>query len=220
MERQCFIITGGEYCPLPQEWERQIKEQNQTPNSTVSKDTLVIACDRGWKHAKKMHVIPDVIIGDFDSSEKPDHPNILTFPIRKDDTDTMLAIKYAIKKGYQRITTLCAFGGRLDHTMANLQSAAYIVHQGGEAILWGNDTRVLAFSNQTKTFPREDGWTLSIFSLSDSCNGVEIKGAKYDAKDITLDSHFPLGVSNGWIADEVEITVRNGILAVMECKEV
>ena len=204
MNGLCLIVSGGEYAPLPENLRRP---------------AFVIACDRGWQHARRMGLAPDLTVGDFDSAPPPetDAP-VERVPTRKDDTDTMLAARRALEKGYLDIAVCCAFGGRLDHTLANLQTAAWLVSHGARAHLTGTDTDALAFSGGTAVFPRREGWSLSVFALTDACEGVSIRGTKYKCENAALTNAFPLGVSNVWEAGEAAITVKSGILLVMQSK--
>ena len=201
MNELCLIVSGGTFCPLPEELRHASR---------------VIACDRGYVHAGRLGLVPDLILGDFDSSPPPDTEiPVERFPERKDDSDTMLAVRRALADGFHSIAVCCAFGGRLDHTLANIQSAAWFAAQGGRARLIGTDADLLAFSGGTECVPRRDGWSLSVFSLSDCCEGVTIRGAKSECRGAALNNRFPLGLSNVWSADEAEITVESGVLAVL-----
>ena len=55
--------------------------------------------------------------------------------------------------------------------------------------------------------------------MDGTCRGVTIRGAKYEAEDITLTNAFPLGACNDFAADEVEISVNEGALLVLVCGE-
>ncbi len=204
MNELCLLISGGEYSEIPHELRRA---------------GYVIACDRGWQYAQKLGLRPDLVIGDFDSAPSPDDgvPTVRV-PTRKDDTDTMLAARRALELGYREIAVCCAFGGRLDHTLANLQTAAFLVSRGARVRLVGADTDAVAFSGGTERFLRRDGWSLSVFALSERCEGVTIRGAKYECENETLTSSFPLGVSNLCTAETAEISVQSGILLVMRSR--
>lgn len=204
MKGQCLLVSGGAFCKIPAE---------------LRKAETVIACDRGWQYAEKLGVVPNLIVGDFDSSSLPEtNIPVERVPTRKDDTDTMLAAKRAMELGYTDIAICCAFGGRLDHTFANIQTAAYLVAHGAQVHLVGTDTDAFVFSEGVRHISRREGWSLSVFALSDRCEGLTIHGTKYECEDVTLTNAFPLGVSNVWEADEAEISVRSGILMVMQSK--
>ena len=204
MKGTCLIVSGGELAPLPPELRRP---------------AFVIACDRGWQHAQALMLRPDLIVGDFDSAPPPetDAP-VERVPTRKDDTDTMLAARRALELGFRDVAVCCAFGGRLDHTLANLQTAAWLVSRGARVRLLGADTDALVFSGGSAVFPRRDGWSLSVFALSDSCAGVTVRGAKYACENETLTNAFPLGVSNVWASEEATVSARSGILLVIQSK--
>ena len=202
-EKKCLIITGGDFSP---------------PADETGHD-FVIACDRGWQHAKKLGIPYDIAIGDFDSAPAPagDIP-VITHPVKKDDTDTMYAVRTALEKRCRKIAIACAFGGRLDHTLANLQSAAYVVSHDGECHLVGEDTEAFVFPASRKTFPRREGWSLSLFALSDVCTGVTIEGTKFDCEGVTMTNAFPLGVSNVWTSDEAVVSVESGIMMAVQSR--
>ena len=201
MDSLCLIISGGEFCPLPQ---------------ALPAPRYTIACDRGYLHAARLGVRPDLILGDFDSAPPPDGQiPAERFPARKDDTDTMLAVRRALDGGFRDIAIACALGGRADHALANLQAGAFVAARGGRARLFGRGTEITVFSRSTERFKRRPGCALSVFSLSDECTGVTLEGTQYDCRDIVLSSSFPLGVSNGWSGGEARVTVRTGILAVL-----
>ena len=201
MNGLCLIITGGEYAAIPDD---------------IRNADYVIACDRGWQYAQQMGIKPDLIIGDFDSSPRPetDIP-ILQFPSHKDDTDTMLAAREALRRGYKNIAICCAFGARLDHAMANIQTAAFLVSNGAKVRLSGKDTEAWVFTKGDLSIPQMSSYSLSLFSISDKCEGVCIQNAEYECSDITLTNAFPLGVSNKWTSGDVNISVREGILMVL-----
>jgi len=201
MEGTCLIVSGGDFCPPPEE---------------LRAAAFVIACDRGWTYAERLGLAPDLIVGDFDSAPPPraDVP-VKRYPSRKDDTDTMLAAREAVARGFTDVAVCCVFGGRLDHTLANFQTAAFLAVHGARARLYGADAEALVFAAGSVSVPRREGWSLSVFALSDACEGVTIRGTKYECENETLTNAFPLGVSNVWAADEAEISVRGGVLLAL-----
>lgn len=180
------------------------------------KDDLIIAADAGYLNVQKAGLRPDVIIGDFDSSKKPntDTP-IETFPILKDDTDTMLAIKYGFNSGYKRFEIYGGLGGeRTDHTIANIQSLAYIVDHGGEGILVGENETFALIKNSSIKLRSEKGKTLSVFAYGGIAEGISIKGAVYETDNLTLTPFFPLGVSNKFKENTSTVGVKNGCVLI------
>lgn len=202
--KTALIISGGEFSELPFDLQYDI----------------CIACDKGYRYAREMGIVPDIILGDFDSLEKPKEDNeipVITYPVEKDDTDTMLAIKKALELGYKNITISCALGQRLDHTFANIQSAGYVASKGGtcEIISEKEYIRTLV-GGESINIPKKDNHSLSLFALSDKCDGLTISGAKYNVDNVTLSNTFPLGCSNAWKNDEVTISLVHGILIIVE----
>lgn len=204
MEGRCLIVSGGEFHALPRE---------------LFAADCVIACDRGYEYARRLGIAPDRIVGDFDSAPMPvTNTPIDVLPTRKDDTDTMFAARRALELGYRDVVICCAFGGRLDHTLANIQTAAYLAAHGARARLLGAHEDALAFAGGTERFARRAGYSLSVFALAGKCEGVTIRGTKFECEDETLSGAFPLGVSNVWKTGAAEITVKNGILLVLQSK--
>lgn len=180
------------------------------------KDDLIIAADAGYLNVQKAGLRPDVIIGDFDSSEKPstDTP-IETFPVLKDDTDTMLAIKYGFNSGYKRFAIYGGLGGeRTDHTIANIQSLAYIADHGGEGFLVGENESFALIKNSSITLHSEKGKTLSVFAYGGIAEGISIKGAVYETDNLTLTPFFPLGVSNKFKENTATVGVKKGCILI------
>lgn len=201
----CLIISGGQFCQLP---------------SDISYD-YVIACDHGYNHAKKLNIIPDLIVGDFDSYDgdidSVRNITIQKHPVMKDDSDTMLAIKYALEHGYTDIIIVCAMGGRFDHSIANVQSMAYVASHGGKCtILAENDILQTITGPATITIPKISNYSLSLFSLSDKCDNLCIQGSSYDVDNVSLDNCFPLGLSNHIEAEQVQISIQSGILLIIQ----
>lgn len=183
------------------------------------KDVYIIAADRGYLAVKRSGLIPDLVLGDFDSlEEKPCCEEIITAPAEKDDTDTMLAVKTAFDRGYTDITIAGSIGGRLDHTFANIQTLAYILKNGGFGRLVGlNDTVELLEAGEY-SYKRRDGMYLSLFSYGEGAV-LTTRGTKYNVTGYRLDNAFPLGVSNEITGDNCLISVHEGQVLVIFSKK-
>ncbi len=179
---------------------------------------FALCADCGWRLAASMGVTPDLTLGDFDSGAAPEAGPVERFPVEKDDTDTMLCLKRGLALGYDDFLIVGGFGGRLDHTLANLQTLHYAALRGARAAL--NDGRCWAtvLLNGSVRVPRTPA-KLSLFALGDACRGVTIRGAKYDVENITLTNAFPLGACNDVKAEYAEISVEQGPLLVLTCPE-
>lgn len=204
MPKTCLIIAGGEYFPF------------EPPRP----GTFVIACDRGYENALRRGVKPDLLISDFDSYAGPVDPAVALerHPIEKDDTDTMLAVRRALALGCSELDLVCALGGRLDHTLANIQTLAFARLRGADAVLRDERTALRVMAPGTLRLKRREGWGLSLFSLGDACEGLSLRGVKYPLEKARLTNGFPLGVSNKWAAPEAEIRLESGLLLVVEAK--
>ena len=139
-------------------------------------------------------------------------------PVMKDDTDTMLCLKHGLRLGYERFLFVGGFGGRLDHTLANLQTLAYAAAHGAQAAMDDGLCRAAVVKDGAMTLKRRPG-KLSLFSMGDRCTGVNISGALYELTDGELTNAFPLGVSNEYREDEVTISVREGLLLAVQTGE-
>lgn len=205
MNRQCVIISGGERSPI----------------QGISETAFIIACDKGYEYAKQAGIRPHLLVGDFDSYEGaiPSDLPVWRYQKEKDDTDTMIAIRYAVEQGFEQVDLFCALGGRLDHCYANLQAAAFAIAYGRcRVTIHGVDTKLYFISNDRICLPRQTGCALSVFALSDVCEEVCIQGGKYPLQQATVTNRFPIGVSNQWAAEQVEISVGKGLLMIVVAK--
>jgi len=206
--KSALIISGGELTSyLPK------KEYD-----------LTIAVDKGYLYAQKLNIVPNIVIGDFDSLPEsdidPELSEIIRHPVRKDDTDTMLAIKYAIEKGCNLITIICGLGSRMDHTYANISSMHYAVSHGCvcEMISEKEYLRTVTPKDGTVSIQKNEGFSLSLFALTDLVKDVSIQGTAYDCTT-DLISSFPLGHGNHFVEDTVLISIKEGVLLIIESYE-
>ena len=206
-ERICAVVAGG-----PEEG---------MPCEPVPENAFILCADSGLHLAERLHRSPDLVLGDFDSlGAVPVHLPHMTVPVEKDDTDTMLAVRTALEKGYRDIRIFGAFGGRLDHTLANLQTLEYLRQHGADGLLCGvRDSARMLCGGETLRLPARHGWSLSLFAWSECCTGVCASGVYYPLADGTLTRSFPLGVSNRITAEYAEISCGSGMLLVMQSCE-
>lgn len=178
----------------------------------IDKSDFVLAADGGLTHTKTLGITPQGIIGDFDSlGYVPQGAQV--YPVEKDDTDSMLAVRKGLELGFRRFVLYGALDGpRLDHTVANLQTLLFLAEHGARGYLVGKNHIVTAIRNETVAFPAGYGGILSLFCLGEKAEGVTLKGLKYCLKDGTLESSFPLGVSNHFTGEAAAVTVGRGSL--------
>lgn len=178
---------------------------------------FVIAADGGYAQLKGC--TPDCVIGDFDSlGFVPEGEQVITYPAKKDDTDMMLAVKKGLARGYDKFVLLGALGGRLDHTLANVQALAYLISHGANGVLKSEEAD-LYLTDGKLTFPAETKGILSVFSYGEKAERVTIQGAEYEVSDVTLSDDFPLGVSNTFVGKPVCISVGKGRVLVVHGKK-
>lgn len=177
----------------------------------------VIAADRGFDSLLAYGVMPDLAVGDFDSlGHAPKHPNVIQLPSEKDDTDMVFALRQGLKLGYRRFVMLGGVGGRLEHTLGNLQLLDWLTLRGAQGFLAGEKTVATAIRDGAKlTFPASMSGYLSVFCNSGRATGVTLSGFKYPLTDHTLTSDFPLGVSNQFLGQSACVSVEQGSLLLL-----
>ena len=221
--KKCYIIGAGEMYGSVHPCE----------------DDLVIAADGGLKHLEALGIVPDVIVGDFDSlGEKDDactrakfcgsflqdkkiisisgkEVEIIRHPVEKDETDMYLAYEIGMARGYTEFELFGGVGGREDHTFANYCLLLRAKNDKSNVILVGNGAKTFVLKNEKKRIFGKAGATVSVFAFGNFCEGVSIRGLKYEAQNISLAPDRPLGVSNSFTySGEGEISVENGALLV------
>ncbi len=205
--KRCVIVGGGEIKDLA--FDRQL----------IRKDDFIIAADRGLLRCQQMGVTPHLLLGDFDSytGEIPVDIPVLEYPVEKDDTDTMLAIKTALERGMTELLLLGMTGGRLDHSIANIQSVVYAAVHGAKAAMAEEDLYITALcGGQSIVIPNREDFTLSVFSHSDRCSGVTLRDLYYPLEDGELVNTFPLGVSNHFLpGKDAQIALKEGIAVII-----
>lgn len=180
----------------------------------IEKDDLLIAADGGLRHFARLDRAPDVILGDFDSlGYIPDGARI--FPVEKDDTDVMLAIRHGLEAGCREFFIYGGLEGRrLDHTIANLQALSFLRQQGSRGFLPGREQVATVIENETAVFEKCQG-ILSVFCMGGPAEGVCIRNMQYGLENGTLTADFPLGVSNHFVGKSAEISVKKGKLLLI-----
>ncbi len=215
MESKCVIVSAGDFKPV---------------DLDLNDGDYLIACDAGFSYTRQLGILPDLIVGDFDSLaeqgelslrdlreiEDNDPARILRLNVKKDDTDTMVAVKKGFEKGYRKFFLYGALGGkRVDHSIANIQTLLYIKHHDGVGYIMDYDKILFIAENETIRFHRGNTGYISVFSITGISKGVTIRGLMYNIENETLRSDFPLGVSNEFVIDEeAEITVEEGTLLI------
>ena len=197
----CYIVGAGEDLGL---------------DFVPGQDDLLIAADGGYARVRAAGLQPDLIIGDFDSLGRiPAEDRVITLPTVKDVTDTWAAIELGKERGYRSFWLYGCTGGRVDHTLANIQTLAALAEAGMSGVLVDRNQIITAICNTTLTFGPERRGFVSLFSYTDRCTGVCLEGLKYELDHAQLSSRFPLGVSNEFLGRPSRITVGDGIAVLV-----
>lgn len=127
----CIIIGAGDFTPI---------------DIDVREEDLCIAVDGGYLYCRMLGITPDLIVGDMDSTDaqikeeilgikKTSPDRVMVLSTEKDDTDTLAAIRLGLEKGYKLFRLYGAMGGRIEHTIANIQCLRYLKNNGAKAYI-------------------------------------------------------------------------------------
>lgn len=202
MEGVCYIVGAGD---------------NEGTLFIKKPEDFVIAADGGLLTINGLGIVPDIILGDFDSlGYVPKGDNIIRHKVEKDDTDMMLAVEKAIELGYHNITIFGGTGGRTDHTIANLQTMLYASTNGVNIKMMDSGNVYRVITDEKITLQAKNKGTFSVFAMGGRAKGVNIEGAMYSMKNGELTSDNPTAVSNSFAGHNVNISVEEGSLLIIE----
>lgn len=215
---QALIVTGGSI-----EDTFALKFLKENPCD------LTIAADSGMEFFYRNGLVPDEIVGDFDSVKsgvleffKENNPNIKIrkFQPEKDETDTELAIRTAIDAECKKIWLLGATGTRIDHVLGNIHLLGMAMERDCECIMLDSCNRIRML-NQGMTIRREEqyGDYISLFPFTPTVKGLTLRGFKYPLEKYELQCYHSLGVSNEISEEKAEISFEEGILLMVESKD-
>ena len=173
--------------------------------SRLKSSDFIICADGGLRHARKMRVTPDVLIGDFDSHDREYGIKTYEYPRDKNFTDGELAVSYASEHGYNEIMLLGMTGDRLDHTLTDI----FIMYSYPGAFLV-DDKNEIHIVKDRLIIAGCAGKTLSIIPVCGDLTGIVTKGLKWQLDNETLYFGTSRGNSNIIESDICEISVKNG----------
>ncbi len=216
MNKTAYIYIGGEIFP------DGIVER-------PCEGDLVIAADSGYNNAKTLGADVKILLGDMDSigesfDSVPENVEIIKMPPEKDDTDTSLAVKLALKYECDNVIILGGLSGRLDHTMANLYMLQMLSRAGGKtarihALITDGKNRVRFIENDSALIPRSSFKYLSVIPVTDTCKGVTLKGCKYPLNNAKLTrDNAQYTTSNEIDGNLALIEVKRGALYIIESR--
>ncbi len=187
----------------------------------IGEGDLVLCVDGGANNAIALGLKPDVVLGDMDSlsSELREHLEqegcrFVEYPSRKDETDSELAVRYALSQGAKELILLAALGGRIDHTLANVMLLALPELEGMDARLIDGQQEVVLVRDKA-LIEGEVGDTISLLPLSGDVVGIDTEGLEYALQDGTLKFGAARGVSNVLVAARASVQVERGLMLLV-----
>lgn len=186
---------------------------------------FIIAADKGCECLYKYNVIPDLLLGDFDSADKEILDNaklqikeILEFPPEKDYTDTEIAIMEAVKRGAKKIYLFGATGSRIDHALGNIGLLLTAKKKGVILEIIDDNNRLYLGENKMKLLGKY-GETISFHALSDKVANLEIKGGKYKLENYDMNLLEPRAICNEFVDAPIEISYDSGELLILHSRD-
>lgn len=203
-------------------------ELNHRPR--IEPGDLLIAADGGGRHCLRLGLIPQVVIGDFDSLDPTELAaleqagvEIARYPARKDYTDLELALHLARERGATQVVVLAALGARWDQTIANLLLPLSAGMAGLTVRLLDGNQELLflcaADSPASVEIDGQPGDTVSLLPLAGDASGISTAGLEYPLLGETLFFGTTRGVSNVLLSSPAHIALHSGILLVVVIHE-
>ena len=204
--KRCVIIGGA-----------PIQNYEAVRGYLDKENDYYIYCDCGLKHQEALGAEPNLIIGDFDSHEKPlTETETIVLPHVKDDTDTMYAAKEAVKRGFTDFLLLGVIGARFDHSLANISMLLWLHSHGCHALLADDYSEMEIVGKEPVYVPDSFGY-YSLLAVDGRVSGLYEEDAFYPLEDAELTPEFPLGVSNEALPGKsAKIWVENGRLLLIK----
>lgn len=203
--KRCVIVGGAEI------------NNYEYIKSCLHNDDFIVFCDSGLKHLEALQVKSGLIVGDFDSHDNP-HLDVETIvlPCEKDDTDTVFAVKEAIKRGYNEFLLIGVIGARLDHTLGNISILLYLDSLGKKGTIIDDYSEMEIVSSEPVYIDDSFAY-FSLLNISGIAKGITIENAKYPLNNAEITCEYQYGVSNevtpGMTA---KVTVKEGKLLLIK----
>ena len=180
-------------------------------------DDYIVFCDSGLRHLKPLQVKPSLIVGDFDSHDNPYlDVETIVLPCEKDDTDTVFAVKEAIKRGFDDFLLIGVVGARLDHTLGNVSILLYLDSIGKKGIVIDDYSEMEIVSNEPAYI--EDSYAFfSLLNVSGTAKGITIENAKYLLNNAEITCEYQYGVSNEVLSGKTaKVSILEGKLLLIK----
>ena len=185
-------------------------------NRYLRPDDFFVFCDGGLRHLPYLHAEPGLIVGDFDSHERPvTATEVIALPREKDDTDTVYAAREAVRRGYNDFLLIGAAGGRLDHTLGNVSLLLWLKERGKTALL-ADDYSDMEIVGEQEVLIGDSVPYFSLLNICGTARGVAITGAKYPLSNAEIPSDYQYGISNEVLPGQTAtVRVREGSLLLI-----
>jgi thiamine pyrophosphokinase len=210
---KCVIIAGGDL------------NQTDEVRDLITASDLIVCADGGAGHLRALNILPHVLVGDLDSIQDEDRSffaenkvKILSFPPRKNFTDSELCVSWAIDHHATDVTFLGVTGTRLDHTLANIFLLRRLVRENIPARIINQTNEIHMVTDQLRLAGRA-GDLLSLVPVTRQVTGVTLEGLEYPLSNATLEMGSSLGISNVFRADTASVSVGDGILIVTKSRD-
>ena len=207
MMRRCVIVGGADINNYG-----FIREK-------LCADDYVVFCDSGLKHLQHLHSKPSLIVGDFDSHDNPHlHTETIVLPREKDDTDTVYAVKEAIKRGFDDFLLIGVAGARLDHTLGNVSILLYLDSLGKKGCIIDDYSEMEIVSERPVSICDKYSF-FSLLNITGCAKGITINGAKYPLADAEISCEYQYGISNEVLPGEkAVVSVKCGKLLLIKVR--
>ena len=185
--------------------------------SCLHNDDFIVFCDSGLKHLEALQVKSGLIVGDFDSHDNP-HLDVETIvlPCEKDDTDTVFAVKEAIKRGYNEFLLIGVIGARLDHTLGNVSILLYLDSLGKKGTIIDDYSEMEIVSSEPVYIDDSFAY-FSLLNISGIAKGITIENAKYPLNNAEITCEYQYGVSNEVTPEmTAKVMVKEGKLLLIK----
>lgn len=210
MGKRCVIVGGariGDYGAV---------------RAHLRRDDFNVFCDSGLNHLEGLGITPHLIVGDFDSHANPHlDVNTIVLPREKDDTDTVFAVKEAIRgQGFRNFLIVGAVGGRLDHTLGNLSILLWLYAEGRRALLVDDYSEMEIVGSRTPPAEVDGRYPFfSLLNISGTARGITIEGAKYPLRDAEIPCTYQYGISNEVLpGGRARVSVAEGELLLIKVR--
>lgn len=191
----------------------------------IEHSDMVVCADGGSRHLRKVNILPDIVIGDLDSMSQADrvffenrNVQIIRYPVRKDASDTELAVAWAMENKADDITLTGTSGKRLDHTLANIFLMKQIAAKRIACRMVDDHNEIYLISDEIR-LKGSPGDLVSIIPVTEKVSGLTLAGLEYSLEDAEIFMGTSIGISNCFTGNKAFISIKTGLLAVIKSKD-